>query len=112
MITGEISWFQCKDCLDPCTSDTTDCYVIDGNGYIVVSENRYDTGTFFGVKEGAIMEDMTAKKIFRKIPMFDYQAICLEVDNNPSSADFLWTVSDYSESVFFVSQNNNCVQVL
>lgn len=58
------------------------------------------------------MEDMTAKKIFRKIPMFDYQAICLEVDNNPSSADFLWTVSDYSESVFFVSQNNNCVQVL
>lgn len=39
------------------------------------------------------MEDMTAKKIFRKIPMFDYQAICLEVDNNPSSAAFLWTVS-------------------
>lgn len=55
------------------------------------------------------MEDMTVKKIFRKIPMFDYQAICLEVDNNPSSAAFLWTVSDYSESVF--RQNNNCIQV-
>lgn len=45
------------------------------------------------------MEDMTAKKIFRKIPMFDYQAICLEVDNNPSSAAFLWTVSDHSKSL-------------
>lgn len=45
------------------------------------------------------MEDMTAKKIFRKIPMFDYQAVCLEVDNHPSSAAFLWTVSPIKVSI-------------
>lgn len=80
------------DCLDPCSSDTTDCYVIDGNGYIVVSENKADTGTFFGTKEGAIMANMIEKKIFRKIPMFDYQAICFDVNHNPNSASFLFTV--------------------
>lgn len=68
--------------------------MIDGNGYIMVSENREDTGTFFGDKEGAIMNDMvTVQKIFRKIPMFDYQAVCFEIDNNPSSAGILWSVS-------------------
>ncbi|XP_046662235.1 voltage-dependent calcium channel subunit alpha-2/delta-4-like isoform X2 [Homalodisca vitripennis] len=82
---------NCKDCLAPCSSDTIDCYVIDGNGYIVVSENREETGTFFGVKEGAIMEDMTSKKIFRKIPMFDYQAICFEVTHYNNAADVLLT---------------------
>ncbi|XP_054278743.1 voltage-dependent calcium channel unc-36-like [Macrosteles quadrilineatus] len=86
---------NCKDCLDPCTSDTTDCYVIDGNGYILVSENRQETGTFFGRKEGAIMEDMILKKIFRKIPMFDYQAICFEVTHLNNAADILWTPIRY-----------------
>ncbi|XP_018912174.2 LOW QUALITY PROTEIN: voltage-dependent calcium channel subunit alpha-2/delta-3 [Bemisia tabaci] len=68
-----------------CTTIELDCYIIDGNGYVVVSENRNDTGRFFGELEGAIMEAMVSKNIFRRIPMFDYQSLCFEELNGENS---------------------------
>nr|CAD7409036.1 unnamed protein product [Timema poppensis] len=68
----------CPTCTDTCASEEWECYVIDNNGYVVVSENLNDTGRFFGEIEGAVMEAMKIEKIFRKIPIWDYQALRLD----------------------------------
>nr|CAD7430991.1 unnamed protein product [Timema monikensis] len=69
---------RCPTCTDTCASEEWECYVIDNNGYVVVSENLNDTGRFFGEIEGAVMEAMKIEKIFRKIPIWDYQALRLD----------------------------------
>lgn len=59
-----------------------DCYVIDHNGYVVLSEIQNYTGMFFGELEdgaaGAILEAMVELKIFREIVVFDLQALCFK----------------------------------
>ncbi|XP_060872054.1 voltage-dependent calcium channel subunit alpha-2/delta-3 isoform X2 [Metopolophium dirhodum] len=85
---------NCPSCL-PCTSDHVDCYIIDENGYVVLSEIPADTGRFFAQTElkstGVIMETMISKKIFRRIPMFDYQALCKERIPASSASSYLLT---------------------
>ncbi|XP_073994838.1 voltage-dependent calcium channel subunit alpha-2/delta-3-like isoform X3 [Rhodnius prolixus] len=79
---------NCPTC-PSCASDELDCYVIDGHGYIVLSEVRNDTGKFFGEVEGAIMEAMVSKNIFRQVLMFDYQGVCPEDVKGPNSVSRL-----------------------
>lgn len=67
---------QCHECTLSCESDELDCYVIDGNGYVVISEEKNDTGRFFGDVEGAVMDAMINKNIFRAVFIQDYQGIC------------------------------------
>ncbi|KAF6216162.1 hypothetical protein GE061_000501 [Apolygus lucorum] len=67
---------NCHECTLSCESDEIDCYVIDGNGYVLMSEEKNDTGRFFGDVEGAIMESMITKNIFRSVLIHDYQGIC------------------------------------
>ncbi|XP_024083214.1 voltage-dependent calcium channel subunit alpha-2/delta-3-like, partial [Cimex lectularius] len=81
---------QCPNC-PTCSSDEIDCYIIDGNGYIIVSETLNDTGRFFGDVEGAIMEAMEAKDIFRKIDIFNYQGVYYFPVESSSGVDILWT---------------------
>ncbi|VVC42026.1 Hypothetical protein CINCED_3A004436 [Cinara cedri] len=85
---------NCPSCL-PCSSDHVDCYLIDENGYVVLSEIPADTGKFFAQTEskstGVIMETMISKKIFRRIPMYDYQAICEESVPVKSASSYLFT---------------------
>jgi voltage-dependent calcium channel alpha-2/delta-4 len=72
--------FQCDDCINSCGSDEQDCFVIDTNGYIIISEsNINDTGKFFGEIEGAVMEDMIDQGIFDHMVIYDYQGLCLNV---------------------------------
>jgi len=90
-----INNFQCPSCL-PCTSDHVDCYIIDENGYVVLSEIPADTGKFFAQTElkstGVIMKTMISQNIFRKIRMFDYQALCKERISTTSASSYLFTV--------------------
>jgi len=62
----------------------------------VLSEISADTGRFFAQTElkstGVIMETMISKKIFRRIPMFDYQALCKERIPASSASSYLLTV--------------------
>ncbi|XP_039276576.1 voltage-dependent calcium channel subunit alpha-2/delta-4 isoform X2 [Nilaparvata lugens] len=85
-----ISRSNCPDCAVSCQSDTHDCYVIDGNGYVVWSRDNL-TGVFFGDMEGAVMEAMVSKNIFRRIKMFDYQGLCFDTVQVDSSAISLLT---------------------
>ncbi|XP_058819559.1 voltage-dependent calcium channel subunit alpha-2/delta-3 isoform X2 [Topomyia yanbarensis] len=66
----------CEGCIETCNSETRDCYVIDNNGYVILSESSNDTGRFFGEIEGAIMQSMVDKEIFTMITVFDLQGLC------------------------------------
>ncbi|XP_044742062.1 voltage-dependent calcium channel subunit alpha-2/delta-3 [Chrysoperla carnea] len=63
-------------CSEKCQGDKLDCYVIDSNGYVVLSEQMSDVGRFFGEIEGAVMETMINLNIYKKITIYDYQGLC------------------------------------
>ena len=52
--------------------------MIDNNGFVIISENPLNTGKFFGEVEGTILWSLVKHEVFKKIKIFDYQAICLE----------------------------------
>jgi len=59
-----------------CTHDWIDCYLLDQNGYIVISDEHNDTGQFMGTQEGAVMLSMVKQGLYNPIDIFDYQAWC------------------------------------
>ena len=71
---------KCDGCERTCGDDEQLCYVIDNNGYIIISEqNITDTGRFFGELEKAVMESMLYANIFKKVTVYDLQALCKNV---------------------------------
>ncbi|CAF3971477.1 unnamed protein product [Adineta steineri] len=64
--------------------DTGVCYIIDENGYIMFIGQQQgldrtdDIGKFLGEFEGAVMQDLIAKKIFSEEKMVDFQGVCLQ----------------------------------
>lgn len=76
-----------------CNTDEHECYVVDNNAYVVLSENLNDTGRFFGEIEGAVMDAMVEKNIFKSIDVYDYQALCKEDVESSSDAHSLLHVS-------------------
>ncbi|KAG5870579.1 Voltage-dependent calcium channel subunit alpha-2/delta-3 [Gonioctena quinquepunctata] len=106
---------QCRQC-SRC-NESLDCYIIDSSGYIIVSENSWDTGRFFGGVEGDIFESMVIEDIYRNITLYDYQALCLKYSENgtSSSPDMLFTPIRYvqmavnwllSKTVYFILEMN------
>ncbi|KAI4532328.1 hypothetical protein MG293_017593 [Ovis ammon polii] len=57
-------------------SKTVNCYLIDNNGFILVSEDYTQTGDFFGEVEGAVMNKLLTMGSFKRITLYDYQAMC------------------------------------
>ncbi|XP_055640550.1 voltage-dependent calcium channel subunit alpha-2/delta-3 isoform X1 [Toxorhynchites rutilus septentrionalis] len=76
----------CEDCIETCSSETRDCYVIDNNGYVILSETANDTGRFFGEIQGAIMQSMVDKEMFTMISVFDLQGLCEYERDMPNDA--------------------------
>ncbi|XP_068083443.1 voltage-dependent calcium channel subunit alpha-2/delta-3 [Anabrus simplex] len=64
------------NCPKTCESEDLECYVLDNNGYIIVSESLKDTGKFFGEVRASVMEEMINRNMFDTITIFDYQAVC------------------------------------
>ena len=56
-----------------CDSDDLECYVVDNNGFVVISEDPVHTGKFFGEVDGTILESLVKNDIFRQIKIYDYQ---------------------------------------
>lgn len=88
---------QCEDCIKSCGDDEQICYVIDNNGYIIISEeNSTESGRFFGEVERPVMEVLVNENIFKKFVIYDLQSLCsntTEENTSGSSATDLMTVS-------------------
>ncbi|OPJ80574.1 hypothetical protein AV530_010856 [Patagioenas fasciata monilis] len=52
------------------------CFLIDNNGFILVSKRLAETGKFFGAVEGSVMTQLLNMGMFRRVTMYDYQAMC------------------------------------
>ncbi|XP_055909802.1 voltage-dependent calcium channel subunit alpha-2/delta-3 isoform X2 [Eupeodes corollae] len=77
----------CPDCAKTCTSEEIDCFLLDNNGYVVISPRKGETGKFFGEVNGALMRRLIEERVYKEVVIFDYQAVCFEFtgDNNSSS---------------------------
>ncbi|XP_064422513.1 voltage-dependent calcium channel subunit alpha-2/delta-3 [Latimeria chalumnae] len=73
-------------CSISCDDIAINCYLIDNNGFILVSENYYETGIFFGEVEGAVMNKLLAMGSFKRINLYDYQAMCRTTIDSSDSA--------------------------
>lgn len=66
-----------------CSNDWMDCYLLDQNGYVVISEaHKGETGQFMGTQEGAIMVSMVSQGLYNPVEVYDYQAWCRETVSN------------------------------
>lgn len=74
-----------------CGSIDIDCFVIDNNGYIVISESLNDTGRFFGKVNGGVMDAMVVNGTFDRIVVYDWQALCSETEEVSSVAHSMLT---------------------
>ncbi|XP_050440544.1 voltage-dependent calcium channel subunit alpha-2/delta-3 isoform X2 [Adelges cooleyi] len=63
-------------CKKTCASDDLDCYVLDNNGFIIISEQSHHTGQFFGQTDGTIMDSLVQDGIYKKITVVDNQGAC------------------------------------
>ncbi|XP_052864386.1 voltage-dependent calcium channel subunit alpha-2/delta-4 [Anopheles cruzii] len=68
-------------CKKNCASDELDCYLLDDNGFVILSERSEHTGKFFGQIDGTIMDSLVQDRIYRRLGLMDYQGICSDRDN-------------------------------
>ena len=76
------------------------CYVIDNNGFVVIANEAVHTGKFFGEVDGTVLESLIQHQIYKKIEVYDYQAICLEREDDGSSASLLLTPFKILKNLF------------
>lgn len=73
-------------CKKTCASEELDCYLLDNNGFIILSENSEHTGKFFGHIDGTIMDSLVQDRIYRKVSMMNYQGLCPDRENPYTAA--------------------------
>ncbi|XP_075967767.1 voltage-dependent calcium channel subunit alpha-2/delta-4 isoform X1 [Anarhichas minor] len=69
-----------------CDSFDIACYVIDNNGFVLISKQRKDAGNFFGEIDGSVMTTLIRMGMFKRVSLFDYQAMCKMNLHSVSSA--------------------------
>ncbi|CAJ1054877.1 voltage-dependent calcium channel subunit alpha-2/delta-4 isoform X3 [Xyrichtys novacula] len=79
---SEVEWA----CPLRCDSYELDCYVIDNNGFVLISKQRNDAGRFFGEVDGSVMTTLIRMGMFKRVSLFDYQAMCKMTTHSVSSA--------------------------
>ncbi|XP_030281073.1 voltage-dependent calcium channel subunit alpha-2/delta-4-like isoform X4 [Sparus aurata] len=69
-----------------CESADLNCFLVDNNGFIVLSKERNEVGRFFGEVDGSVMASLIKMGMYRKVSLFDYQAMCKNSHHHASSA--------------------------
>nr|XP_020644693.1 voltage-dependent calcium channel subunit alpha-2/delta-4-like [Pogona vitticeps] len=69
-----------------CQDENLSCFLIDNNGFILVSKVSKQIGTFFGEVDGSVMAQLINMGMFKKVKMFDYQAMCKSSHHHHSGA--------------------------
>lgn len=81
-----------------CDNDVYACYVIDNNGYIILSNDSDDTGRFFGEVQAKAMQTLVNFQIFKAITVYDYQAVCKVLKGGHSTTSFATIFSTVCDS--------------
>ncbi|XP_049638991.1 voltage-dependent calcium channel subunit alpha-2/delta-4 [Suncus etruscus] len=63
-------------CPESCEDSDLDCFIIDNNGFILISERPQEMGRFLGEVDGALMTQLLSMGVFSQVTMYDYQAMC------------------------------------
>ncbi|XP_026864540.2 voltage-dependent calcium channel subunit alpha-2/delta-4 [Electrophorus electricus] len=71
---------SCTDSLD------LSCYVIDSNGFIIISKETSEVGRFLGEIDGSVMSQLLQMGMFKSVSLYDYQAMCKVNPNSANSA--------------------------
>ncbi|KAH8398224.1 hypothetical protein KR222_006390, partial [Zaprionus bogoriensis] len=74
-----------------CAVDDKDCYILDNNGYVIISTRVHETGRFFGEINGAIMKRLVEEKVYKRVIVYDYQAVCFESKQEQNASNKLLT---------------------
>ncbi|XP_021046222.1 voltage-dependent calcium channel subunit alpha-2/delta-4 isoform X1 [Mus pahari] len=86
---------QCNTVEGPCpkTCEDTDldCFVIDNNGFILISERPQEMGRLLGEVDSALMKQLLSMGVFSRVTMYDYQAMCKPPDHHHSAAESLFS---------------------
>ncbi|XP_048113421.1 voltage-dependent calcium channel subunit alpha-2/delta-4 isoform X1 [Alosa alosa] len=69
-----------------CESIDLNCYIIDHNGFIVISKERNDVGKFFGEVDGSVMAQLLKTGLYKRVVLYDYQAMCKTTHGHSSDA--------------------------
>uniref|UniRef100_A0A3B5A4I2 Voltage-dependent calcium channel subunit alpha-2/delta-3-like n=1 Tax=Stegastes partitus TaxID=144197 RepID=A0A3B5A4I2_9TELE len=96
-----------------CDNEDINCYLIDNNGFILVTEEQSQTGLFFGEVEGAVMNKLLQMGSFKRITLYDYQALCKEYAGSSDSARTLsdpfsvvkWLLTELVIATFSVTRS-------
>ncbi|RWS27682.1 voltage-dependent calcium channel subunit alpha-2/delta-3-like protein [Leptotrombidium deliense] len=83
-LTNLCSKVECEG--DNCTKGLTNCYLLDNNAFIFVSQIASETGKFIGEIDSNLLKSLVEKNVYKEIEIFDYQAICIQ-DLNKKSLD-------------------------
>jgi voltage-dependent calcium channel alpha-2/delta-3 len=89
---GQVSNYVDGNCKKTCESGEYDCYVLDDNGFILISEKHEHTGRFFGEIDGMVMEMLVNSDVYKRVRVVDYQAVCFQPLSKTNFGNFLRTV--------------------
>ncbi|KTF75381.1 hypothetical protein cypCar_00018304, partial [Cyprinus carpio] len=65
-------------------SADVNCYLIDNNGFTLVSKEKEDVGKFFGEIDGSVMAQLLKSGLFKRVTLYDYQAMCKNAHHHTS----------------------------
>lgn len=89
-------------CRFDCSKDDVDCFLLDNNGFVVLSDRDFennsrlfqDSGHFFGEIDIDLFNDLVGRGIYKKVKMYDYQTICIVEGERRSFGTMLKTPFD------------------
>lgn len=67
-----------RKCKVRCTDETTDCFLLDNNGFIIVAKDDSLTGKILSEYDSNLLDLLVDQKVFNKKRIYDYQAICID----------------------------------
>ncbi|TKS73874.1 Voltage-dependent calcium channel subunit alpha-2/delta-4 [Collichthys lucidus] len=81
---------QCSNiegvCPLSCESVDLNCFLVDNNGFILLSKERNEVGRFFGEVDGSVMASLMKMGMYKKVSLYDYQAMCKNNHHHHNSA--------------------------